>query len=117
MIEQLVSRVFATRNAAHLAHWATSSYAEHVALGEFYDGVIDGIDALIEAHQGAFGLIGKVDVVPVSSKNMDDHLAEEAKWIEQNADKITGGIRALQNLLDAITDLYLTTHYKLTKLS
>lgn len=52
MIEQLVSRVFSTRNAAHLRHWSTQSYAEHVALGDFYDGVIDALDALVEARQG-----------------------------------------------------------------
>lgn len=40
MIEQLVSKVFAARNAAHLAHWSTGSYAQHVVLGDFYDGVI-----------------------------------------------------------------------------
>lgn len=117
MIEQLVSRVFATRNAAHLAHWATNSYSEHVALGEFYDGLIDAVDALVEARQGAFGLIGDVDVEPIDKDDIVMHIAQEAKWIEQNADKITGNIRALQNLLDALTDLYLTTHYKLTKLS
>ena len=37
MIEELVSHVFAMRNAAHLAHWATKSYSEHKALGKLYD--------------------------------------------------------------------------------
>ena len=52
MIEELVSRVFAIRNAAHLAHWASQSYSEHKALGKFYDGVIDKVDAIIETYQG-----------------------------------------------------------------
>ena len=37
MIEELVSKVFSARNASHLAHWATKSYAEHQALGAFYE--------------------------------------------------------------------------------
>ena len=35
MIEELVSRTFAIRNAAHLAHWrakGTGSFAKHMAL-------------------------------------------------------------------------------------
>jgi len=53
MIEQLISRVFYARNLAHFAHWRAKgdgSYAKHVALGEFYDGVIDTIDPLVEAY-------------------------------------------------------------------
>jgi len=57
MIEELVTRVFSTRNAAHLAHWKTKSFAEHSALGDFYDALIDGVDEIIEDYQGAFGLI------------------------------------------------------------
>lgn len=117
MIEELVSRVFATRNAAHLSHWATKSYAEHVALNAFYDGVIDALDSLVEAHQGAFGLIGAVDPSVVNRNNLAEHIKQEARWIEQNADEITQGVRSLQNLLDGLTDIYLTTYYKLTSLS
>lgn len=117
MIEELVSRVFATRNAAHLAHWATQSYAQHQALGAFYDGAIDAIDDIVEAHQGAFGLISDVETTSVDKKNFAEHIKQEARWIEQNADEITKGVRALQNLLDSLTDIYLTTYYKLTNLS
>lgn len=35
MLEELIMRVFAARNAAHLEHWRTKSYAQHVALGSF----------------------------------------------------------------------------------
>ena len=39
MIEDLIARVFCTRNCAHLAHWASDSYAEHEALGSFYENI------------------------------------------------------------------------------
>ena len=57
MIEQLVAKTFASRNAAHLQHWRTSSFSEHMALNEFYDEIIELVDNLVEAYQGAFGLI------------------------------------------------------------
>lgn len=54
MIEELISRVFYARNVAHFEHWRAEGiggYARHVALGEFYDGVIDAIDTLVEAYK------------------------------------------------------------------
>ena len=62
MIEELVARVFKTRNQAHLSHWKTKSFAEHQALGSFYDDVIDTLDKLVEATQGSKGIIGHVDL-------------------------------------------------------
>jgi len=35
--------------AAHVHHWNTSSYAEHQALGEFYDKLSDLADTFVEA--------------------------------------------------------------------
>ena len=44
MIEELIGKIFCTRNKTHVAHWKTKSYAQHKALGGFYEGVIDLID-------------------------------------------------------------------------
>lgn len=120
MIEQLVGRVFATRNAVHLAHWAAvgdGSFARHSALGDFYDALIDKIDNIVEMYQGAFGLIGDVSTSEVSSKEVMDHIGEEANWIEDHRDEIAGGVRAIENMLDDLTGTYLTTFYKLKNLS
>lgn len=35
--------------AAHIHHWNTSSYAEHQALGEFYEKLSDLADTFVEA--------------------------------------------------------------------
>ena len=116
MIEELVSRVFATRNAVHLSHWAETSGFRHGVLGEFYDDLIDKLDAIVEAHQGAYGLIGDVKQASVNKDDIAEHIASEAKWIDQNRDKLAGNIRAISNLVDDLVDSYLSTHYKLTKL-
>lgn len=117
MIEELISRVFATRNAVHLAHWKTKSYAQHVALGELYDGLIDRIDAIVEMYQGAFGLIENVDVKPISSADIMEHIGQEANWIEENRSAIAGDVCAIENQIDDLAGLYLTTFYKLKNLS
>ena len=66
MIEELVARVFALRNAAHLEHWATNSFSKHMALGSFYDDIIDKTDKLVEAVGS-----GKFDLVVVNYANSD----------------------------------------------
>lgn len=119
MIEQLISRVFYARNAAHFQHWratGTGSYAKHQALGSFYDDVIDAIDDLVEAYQGAFELVGNI---PAPTDIKDDILSlleADAAWIEKNHEAICKGNRAVANLIDSLTGVYLSTIYKLRNL-
>lgn len=117
MIEELVGRVFATRNATHLAHWKTKSYAQHVALGDFYDGLIEKLDSIVEMYQGASGLIGSVEVPTTNTKNIIAHIRDEADWIADNRDEIADDVDAVKNVIDELVGLYLTTHYKLQNLS
>lgn len=112
MVEELISRVFATRNCAHLSHWSTKSYAEHQALGEFYDGVIDIVDNFVECYQGNFGLVGKVKL-SADTGDVLKCLKDDAVWIDKNSSKITDEVEALENILQELTALYLKTIYKL----
>ena len=117
MLEQLIARVFYARNLAHWNHWRTDSYSEHQALGTFYDDVIDNLDALVEAYQGAFELVGNIPA-PASSKSQDliKTLEGDSAWIEENHEKICKGNRAVANLIDELNGTYLSTIYKLRNL-
>lgn len=119
MIEELIARVFYARNVAHFEHWraeGVGGYARHVALGEFYDGVIDELDKLVEAYQGAFELVGTVPAPKTKAGDILMLLVEDAAWIEKNHEKICKGNRAVANLIDSLTGVYLTTIYKLRNL-
>jgi hypothetical protein len=119
MIEELISRVFYSRNVAHWNHWRATgagSYAKHKALGHFYDDVIDALDDTVEAYQGAYELIG---VIPAPEGDGDDVLKlleDDAAWIEKNHEKICKGNRAVANLIDTLTGVYLSAIYKLRNL-
>lgn len=117
MIEQLIARVFFARNLAHWSHWRTKSYAEHQALGAFYNDAIDAVDALVEAYQGAFDLVGNIPA-PESAKNKEilKALEEDSAWIEENHDKVCKGNRAVANLIDELNGVYLSAIYKLRNL-
>lgn len=45
---------------AHTYHLKTTKYRDHIALQEYYDGIVDLIDTLVEQYQG---LYGKVDIL------------------------------------------------------
>jgi hypothetical protein len=46
-----------------------------------------------------------------------DQIGEDAMWISKHRAKISRDVPMLQNLLDDLTDLYSSTHYKLVHLS
>jgi DNA-binding ferritin-like protein len=129
MIEQLIPRVFAARDMAHKAHWKTANYAQHVALGEFYEEVIPALDAIVEAYQGMFGKVEADDSAtlpkditkefpagaPMSTTSVDV-LRSEVEWIEANRELICSGVDAIGNLVDTLTGVYLKAAYKLGNL-
>lgn len=122
MLEELVARVFSSRNIAQLSHWRAKgpgSYAKHVTLGEFYDDVIDRIDGIVEACQGSSGkLIGTVNLAARDGNfDMVALLKSDQEFVVKNKEKISGGVSAIDNLLDELSDLYLKTIYKLKNLS
>lgn len=115
-IEELINRVFSMRDAAHIEHWLTKSYAEHQALGEFYDDVVDKLDTLVEAYQGYFGLIGTVGLKPLEFQSFVDLLGDEAKKICEARAEIARGNAAIENLVDGLCETYFKTFYKLVNL-
>jgi DNA-binding ferritin-like protein len=119
MIEQLIARVFYARNVAHFEHWRATgegSFAKHMALGSFYEEVIEEIDDLVEAYQGAFKLIGNIPAPETPKGDVLKLLEADAKWIEENHESICQGNRAVANLIDSLTGVYLSTIYKLRNL-
>lgn len=116
MIEQLVSRTFATRDAAHLAHWAETSGFRHETLGAFYDSLIEKIDSLVEAYQGVFDLIKVKKLDQHKSTDMIPILEDDLEWIGKNRKEITKGLQALDNMLQDLESVYMSTLYKLRNL-
>ena len=116
MIEDLVAKVFLTRNLVHIAHWATKSYAQHMALGDLYDALIDDIDAIVEAYQGKKELIKPYLNLPKIPDDLLTHLEDEVDWISKNRNSIAEDCTAIENLIDSLLETYLKALYKLKNL-
>ena len=110
-----VGHLFLARDVAHSVHLNTRSYAKHKALKSFYDGVVDLADDFAEAYQGRHGLIGAI-VLQSSKKhgNIIEFLTDSLADIEANRYKVCDEKdSAIQNIIDEIVSLYLSTLYKL----
>ena len=113
--KEFVGVLFAARDVAHSAHLSTRSYAKHVALNSFYDGIIDLADKFAEAYQGRYGLIGAVKMpAPGKATNILEYIEGSLKDVEKmRYDVCEKDETALQNIIDEIVGLYLSTIYKL----
>ena len=113
MIDKLIEKMFRARDASHRAHWRTNSYAQHQALGGYYDGVIELLDGFVEAYQGTFGI---VDEAPGQPKDIAKLIHDDIIWLNENRSKIAKDVPALENILDELTALHMKTLYKLENL-
>ena len=110
-----IGQLFLARDVAHSVHLNTRSYAKHKALQKFYENIIDLADNFAEAYQGRRGLIGPIALMSAKKTEnvvafLEDQLAELEAMRYDVCDKTD---TPLQNLIDSIIELYLSTLYKL----
>lgn len=55
-IADYASTLLASRTQAHILHLNTESFAQHKALEDYYSGIVDLIDTLVETYQGTMGI-------------------------------------------------------------
>jgi len=110
-----VGHLFLARDVAHSVHLNTRSYAKHKALGTFYDKIVDLADSFAEAYQGRHGLIGPISLQSAKKNgNIIEFLQDSLAEIEENRYKFCDEKEsAIQNIIDEIVALYLSTLYKL----
>ena len=112
---QFVGLLFLGRNVAHSVHLNTRSFSKHTALNTFYDQVVEVADKFAEAYQGRHGLIGPI-AIPAAKKttNIIDFLQSQMDEIEKGRyDVCDKTDTPIQNIIDEIVGLYLSTLYKL----
>jgi DNA-binding ferritin-like protein len=110
-----VGTLFLARDVAHSVHLNTRSFAKHSALNSFYDEVVELADKFAEAYQGRHGLIGPISLMSAKKTTnivefLEDSLGDIEKMRYEVVEKTD---TALQNIIDEIVGLYLSTLYKL----
>lgn len=111
---EFIVQSFAVRDAAHLAHLTTRSYAQHMALDGFYNGLLDLIDKYAEVYTG---LEGKIPVYArVKALDYDDPvelLEDYLALVKTEATEDEQESQALLNILAEMEELTAQSLYKL----
>lgn len=112
-IQQFMGLLFASRDYAHKEHLNTDSYAEHMALGAFYDEIIDLADSLAEAWMGRN--LQKIGNIPQITPPKGDCLAVMKRLLDvvQDTRDFVSDDTTLSNIMDEIESLFSSTIYKL----
>lgn len=107
---KFIGTLFQSRDAMHIAHLQTTSYAEHKALNGYYDGILDLTDTFIEAY---FGRFKRVEIIIPESKVLDaiSHLKELQSIVDTERNNYPS---ELQNIMDEMLGLIDKTLYLLT---
>ena len=110
-----VGILFLARDVTHSVHLNTRSYSKHKALQKFYESIIDLADSFAEAYQGRHGLIGPISLMSAKkTSNVVEFLESQLAEIESvRYDVCDKSDTSLQQLIDNVIELYLSTLYKL----
>lgn len=113
---EVVKMFFEMRDQIHFYHLQTQSFAEHKALNDFYETILDIADKFMEAYQGVYGrATGNIsltlktyteDGATVDTKVFAEKVKTLQKSVETNTD--------LVNLLDELLNACNKTVYLLT---
>ena len=112
---EFLGLLFLARDVAHSVHLNTRSFSKHEALNIFYNRIIGAADDFAEAYQGRYGLIGPITLHSAKkTANVVEFLQDSLAEIEgARYDVCDKSDSSLQQLIDNIVELYLTTLYKL----
>ena len=110
-----VGILFLARDVTHSVHLNTRSYSKHKALQKFYENIIELADNFAEAYQGRYGLMGPISLQSAKkTTNVLEFLESQLEEIEADRYKVCDETdTAIQNLIDEVVALYLSTIYRL----
>lgn len=119
--EMLIATLWLARDRSHKAHLRSKgpgSLAEHMATGEFYDAIVPLSDSLAEAYVGLYDV--DLDIPEITADANDsvlDLLDGQRQYIRTIRYKaVPRDETPLQNVIDEIELLYMSTIFKLRRL-
>jgi hypothetical protein len=118
-VMQFVQCLLHSVTNAHILHFQTPSFSEHMALGTFYEEVGDLVDSFVEAFQGKYGLLTNYKAeyqLPATDPVIYlTYLKDEVETLRRMPKFPQDS--ELQNEVDNIANLINSTLYKLRFLS
>lgn len=113
---EFFGKLFQIRDAAHFAHLRSKKFSEHIALGDFYDKLLELTDTLIESYQGKYGLVDIKESEEECSCSVIETLKELGRMVDNGFIYNSFGEPWIKAQLDEIALLTYQTIYKLENL-
>lgn len=122
MAASIVSQFMQSGNDAHRYHLqitGSGSYAQHTAVGEFYDAIRGFADSFAEEYQGFTMKLLKIESTPAQEIKTKDDIVNHLNNLYINIEKTQEVMpcSALVNTLDEVKSMISSTRYKLVFLS
>jgi hypothetical protein len=109
-----IGTLMQSRTQAHIYHLQTESFAAHKALQEYYEGIVDLIDGLVETYQGRYGILRGYTMGSQIKEDDNATMYFEGlcKFVETIRTKVPQD-SYIQNEIDNVVGLIESTKYKL----
>lgn len=113
--KKIAEKLLHSRNQIHIFHLQTKSYAEHKALNDYYDGVLDLFDGLVESYQGKHGIITNYECDGFEDYSSGEQVIQYLEDLEDSIESLRKSVKEsyIQNQIDTVEELINSTLYKL----
>jgi hypothetical protein len=101
----------------HVFHWLTTSFSQHEALGDLYDGIHDLTDSFMEVYMGKYGRnIGAntASMITYNSANVTDCISTFESFLIGLSNELDPADTDLLNIRDEMLSLVHKAQYLLT---
>ena len=116
-IAEFVGTLLHSATITHFMHLQTKSYAAHMALGAYYDEIVELVDGIAESIQGKYGIIeGYGPTFGIPSGTPLSYMESLMEYVDRVRDDMPADSE-IQNEIDAVATLINSTIYKLKFLS
>jgi len=113
---KLISFLLHSRTQTHIFHLQTDSFAAHMALNAYYDGIIPLVDGLVESYQGKNGILTGYSNFNLLEYTNIGEVIVYFQGLTNTIEKLRQGIPQdsyIQNQIDTVVELVESTSYKL----
>jgi hypothetical protein len=112
---EMISLLLHSRTQVHTLHLQTESYPEHIALNEYYDGIVGIIDGLVESYQGKYGILKGYKSYDIVEYKSTDSSIKYLRDLCGKVEKLRNCCKDsyIQNQIDNVCELINSTLYKL----
>jgi DNA-binding ferritin-like protein len=114
----MIATLLHSQSQVHIFHWQTksqSSFSEHKALQEYYDGIDGLVDNIVESYQGKYEIITGYKTIKTVDYKSTEQVIAYFKELDENIEKNRTSVKEsyIQNQIDGVQELIYSTLYKL----